>query len=69
MLQVKNLKITHKNDLKSLINNLSISLNDAGKLAIIGEEGTGKSNTLKIPCRSISYRGLLQFSWRVDFRF
>lgn len=47
MLQVKNLKITHKNDLKSLINNLSISLNDAGKLAIIGEEGTGKSTLLK----------------------
>ena len=48
MLQVKNLNIYHKKDLRPLAANLSLTLNDGDKAAIIGEEGNGKSTLLKL---------------------
>ena len=48
MLQIKNLTITHKKDLRELIRNLSFTLNPGDKMAIIGEEGNGKSTLLKL---------------------
>lgn len=48
MLQVKNLNIYHKKDLRPLAANLSFTLNDGDKAAIIGEEGNGKSTLLKL---------------------
>lgn len=48
MLQVKNLNIYHKKDLRPLVTGLSFSLNDGDKAAIIGEEGNGKSTLLKL---------------------
>lgn len=47
MLQIKNLSIRHKKDLRPLIENLSLVLNDGDKAALIGEEGNGKSTFLK----------------------
>lgn len=47
MLQIKNLNITHKNDLRPIISGLSLVLNDGDKAAVIGEEGNGKSTLLK----------------------
>ena len=48
MLQVKNLNIYHKKDLHPLVTDLSFTLNDGDKAAIIGEEGNGKSTLLKL---------------------
>lgn len=47
MLQIKNLTITHKKDLRSIIQNFSLVLNDGDKAVMIGEEGNGKSTVLK----------------------
>lgn len=48
MLQVKNLTIYHKKDLRPLAEGLSFTLNNGDKAAIIGEEGNGKSTLLKL---------------------
>ena len=48
MLQVKNLNIYHKKDLRPLASDLSFTLNRGDKAAIIGEEGNGKSTLLKL---------------------
>ena len=47
MLQIKNLSITHKKDLRSIVQNFSLVLNDGDKAVMIGEEGNGKSTVLK----------------------
>ena len=47
MLQVKNLTITHTKDLRVLLNNFNLTLNDGDKAVIIGEEGNGKSTLMK----------------------
>ena len=47
MLQIKNLTITHKKDLRIILNDFSCTLNDRDKAVIIGEEGNGKSTLLK----------------------
>ncbi len=48
MLQVKNLTISHKKDLRELTKDFSFVINDGDKAAIIGEEGNGKSTVLKL---------------------
>ena len=48
MLQIKNLTITHIKDNRVLLHNLSFTLNHGEKVAIIGEEGNGKSTLLKL---------------------
>lgn len=53
MLEIKDLSIIV--NLKFLIKNLSFSLNKGDKLAIIGEEGNGKSTLLKIIADSCDY--------------
>lgn len=47
MLQVKNLTMHHLTDLKEMIKDLSFVINPGEKVAIIGEEGNGKSTLLK----------------------
>jgi ATPase subunit of ABC transporter with duplicated ATPase domains len=48
MLQIKNLTVIHKKDLKVLLDDFSFSLNPGNKAVIIGEEGNGKSTLLKL---------------------
>ncbi|WP_310605536.1 ABC-F family ATP-binding cassette domain-containing protein [Anaerosporobacter sp.] len=48
MLQIKNLTITHKKDLRTMLEDFSLTLNDGDKAAIIGEEGNGKSTLIKL---------------------
>ncbi len=48
MIQVKNLTITHRKDLRVIIEDFSMVLNDGDKAALIGEEGNGKSTLLKL---------------------
>lgn len=47
MLQIKNLTITHKKDLRVLLKEFSCTFNYGDKAVIIGEEGDGKSTLLK----------------------
>ncbi|NLB11168.1 ATP-binding cassette domain-containing protein [bacterium] len=47
MLRVSNLKIEKLNG-KTLVENLSFVLNEGDRIAVIGEEGNGKSSLLKI---------------------
>ena len=47
MLTIENLTITHQKDLSVLIENLSFTLRDGERMALIGEEGNGKSTLLR----------------------
>lgn len=47
MLKIDHLTISHQKDLQTLIKDLSLIVNRGDKLAIIGEEGTGKSTLIK----------------------
>lgn len=47
MLKFEHLTITHLKDLQELIHDLNFVINPGDKVAIIGEEGTGKSTLLK----------------------
>ena len=48
MLQIKNLTITHRKDLRVILENFNLTLNDGDKAVIIGEEGNGKSTLLSL---------------------
>lgn len=48
MLQIKNLTITHRQDLRVLLEDFNFSLNEGDRAVIIGEEGNGKSTLLKL---------------------
>lgn len=47
MLEINQLSIHHLKDSKPIITDLHLIVNPGEKLAIIGEEGTGKSSLLK----------------------
>lgn len=48
MVQIKHLNVTHKKDMRTLVEDLSFTLNPGDKAALIGEEGNGKSTILKL---------------------
>lgn len=48
MIQIKKLNIMEKKDLRELVSGLSLVVNDGDKMAVIGEEGNGKSSLLKL---------------------
>ena len=47
MLQIKSLTITHRKDLRTIVQDFSLVLNRGDKAVLIGEEGNGKSTLLK----------------------
>lgn len=47
MIQVKNLHLMHKKDLRPILDDFSFALNPGDKAVVIGEEGNGKSTLLK----------------------
>ena len=47
MIQVKNLTLTHRKDLRDLAAGFSFVIGDSDKAVVIGEEGNGKSTLLK----------------------
>lgn len=48
MLQIKNMTIIHKKDLREIVKDFSFVLRPGDKAVIIGEEGNGKSTLLKL---------------------
>lgn len=48
MVQIRNLTITHRKDLRVILEDFSMVLNEGDKAALIGEEGNGKSTLLKL---------------------
>ena len=47
MLQINGLNLTHKKDLRVILDKFDLVLNYGDKAAIIGEEGNGKSTLMK----------------------
>lgn len=47
MLQIIKLNLTHKKDLRCIIKDFDLVLNNGDKAVIIGEEGNGKSTLMK----------------------
>ena len=48
MMQIKKLTLTHKKDLRVILEDFQLVLNDGDKAVIIGEEGNGKSTLLNM---------------------
>lgn len=48
MIQMQNITITHKKDLRELLKDFSFTLREGDRAALIGEEGNGKSTLLKL---------------------
>ena len=64
-IQIENLSVSHKRDLRPLIENLSFVLRDGDRCAVIGEEGNGKSTLLKIIACPEEAAGYADFSGSV----
>lgn len=47
MFQIKNVTLTHKKDLRTILEDFSLVLNDGDRVVMIGEEGNGKSTLMK----------------------
>ena len=60
MLQIKKLNLTHKKDLRIILNDFNLVLNDGDKAVIIGEEGNG-SDLDCIPAPKTSTHCVLVF--------
>ena len=48
MIQIQHLTITHNKDLRELVHDLNLTIATGEKVAIIGEEGNGKSSLLTL---------------------
>ena len=47
-MQIDNLTIIHQKDCRELLKGLNLTLQPGDKVAVIGEEGNGKSTLLKL---------------------
>ena len=47
MFQIKKVKLVHKKDLRTILEDFSLVLNDGDRAVMIGEEGNGKSTLMK----------------------
>ena len=66
MLQIRNLTITHLKNLKELVKDLSLTVNQGDKVAIIGEEGNGKSTLLKLLLDERLVSSYVSYSGQID---
>ena len=60
MLTVNQLTLTHRKDLTVLVDSLFFTLNDGERLALIGEEGNGKSTLLHLIRNTLEKRSDLR---------
>ena len=47
MFQIKNVTLVHRKDLRTILEDFSLILNDGDRVVMIGEEGNGKSTLMK----------------------
>lgn len=66
MLQVRNVDITMKKDLRRLVEGLTFSLEPGQKVAIIGEEGNGKSTLLQLLYDPALVDGYVEYSGTIQ---
>ncbi|EHI68722.1 ABC transporter, ATP-binding protein [Streptococcus ictaluri 707-05] len=69
MLLIERLTLTHRKDMHLLINDLSLVINHGDKVALIGEEGTGKSTLLKAIVRPEEISSYTYQEGRIDNNF
>lgn len=65
MLQIKNLTVFHKKDLRTILEDFNFVLNDGDKTVIIGEEGNGKSTLLKLIYDSTLVEDYVEYSGEI----
>ncbi|MGT2799975.1 ATP-binding cassette domain-containing protein [Streptococcus marmotae] len=65
MLQIKHLTMTHEKDLTDLVTDLSLVVNRGDKVALIGEEGNGKSSLLKWMMKEELVQSYIQFTGQI----
>ena len=65
MLTIQNLTLAHKKDLTTLIENLSFTVNPGERVALIGEEGNGKSTLLRAICGDEAIDAYIEISGRI----
>ena len=69
MLTIQNLTLTHKKDLTVLIENLSFTVNPGERIALIGEEGNGKSTLLRAIYGDDAIDAYIEMSGRITNTF
>lgn len=62
MLQVTHLSVTHTRDLRPIVEDLSFVLQEGDRIALIGEEGNGKSTLLKLLYDEALVAGYVEWS-------
>ena len=60
MLTIDNLTLTHRKDLAVLVDSLSLAVGDGERLALIGEEGNGKSTLLRVLAGDVSVNDYIE---------
>ena len=66
MLQIRDLSVTMKKDLRQLLKEFTFALNPGDKAAIIGEEGNGKSTLLKLIYDPALVEGYVEYSGAIQ---
>ena len=64
MIHIQHLTLTHTADLRDLVKDLTVTISPGEKVAIIGEEGNGKSSLLHLiadPSAQSDYLLILRF--------
>ncbi len=65
MLTIQNLTLIHKKDLTTLVENVTFSVQPGERMALIGEEGNGKSTLLRAIMRDASIDSYAEVSGRI----
>lgn len=65
MLQIRDLSISMRKDLRPLIEGFSFALNPGDRVAVVGEEGDGKSTLLKVIYDAEMVEGYAEWSGQV----
>ena len=64
-MQIKHLTVTHKKDFRMLLEDLSFVLQPGDKMAVIGEEGNGKSTLLKLIYEQEQAAGYVEYQGEI----